>query len=380
MSRFQKVTVKQRTLTNGKYRWKTYYVEGFTHLGERIRIQRKKKSEAYAIAQELDIKLLNSELDVRPLSTRLDRNQVKQAEHAFHRLQGRWTLDYAIDFFLKHHYDPREVITYEKAREQFLTFKTGQGIKLRSLKSVTGKFGSCLNTGTPIHHVSQDDIERFLVENIDNPKSWNNYRADLHNLFAFCIGKRWMKENPAANIPRKKVSRGRPDIIRADAAERMLRTLSRYRGGAYVRYFALALFAGIRPGEDGELSKLAVACLEDGSTHIDLDNDVIHIEPEISKTGEYRRVPIRANLKAWLLAYPGPIIPVNFHRKARIIRKHFKLTHDICRHTFISMNVAAYGSIGRAALEAGNSEQIIKRHYHQQVSEAEGKRFWEIMP
>jgi hypothetical protein len=50
------------------------------------------------------------------------------------------------------------------------------------------------------------------------------------------------------------------------------------------------------------------------------------------------------------------------------------------RHTFISMHVAKYRSIGEAALQAGNSESIIRKHYLDLKSTAEAEQFFSIMP
>ena len=61
-----------------------------------------------------------------------------------------------------------------------------------------------------------------------------------------------------------------------------------------VPYFALTLFAGIRPDyQDGEISKLA-------HQDIRMDTDVILIEPEVSKVNEKRSIDIQPNLKVWL--------------------------------------------------------------------------------
>ena len=145
-----------------------------------------------------------------------------------------------------------------------------------------------------------------------------------------------------------------------------------------VPYFALALFAGLRTGDDGELQKLARHA-ERGKL-IDLENGVIHIQPDISKTGQYRQVTIRENLSRWLVAYPLPILPKNHSRLIKAVRAQFKLTHDILRHTFFSMHIAAFDSVGRAALEGGNTEGIIRRHYLNMTNPEEGKRFWKIQP
>jgi hypothetical protein len=67
----------------------------------------------------------------------------------------------------------------------------------------------------------------------------------------------------------------------------------------------------------------------------------------------------------------------------RIRRKVFSafgLTHDVLRHTFISMFVAKFRSMGEAALQAGNSESIIRKHYLDLKSAAEAEQFWGILP
>ena len=79
-------------------------------------------------------------------------------------------------------------------------------------------------------------------------------------------------------------------------------------------------------------------------------------------------------------AFPGPIIPVNFDRLAKRARKAFKISPDEARHSFISYHVAVHRSLGEAALQAGNSESIIRRHYLNLHSQEEGRKFFGIVP
>jgi integrase len=144
-----------------------------------------------------------------------------------------------------------------------------------------------------------------------------------------------------------------------------------------VPFFALCLFAGIRPClRTGEILRLK-------PEHIKLSEGVIRIDGEVSKVREPRMVTIQPNLAAWLLAYPlakYPIIPTNLqHIREKAVAK-FNLSHDVMRHTFISMHVAKYRSIGEAALQAGNSESIIRKHYLDLKSTAEAEQFFSIMP
>ena len=64
----------------------------------------------------------------------------------------------------------------------------------------------------------------------------------------------------------------------------------------------------------------------------------------------------------------------------REIRKKFNLGHDVLRHTYISMTVGAFRSVGDAALQAGNSEAVIRKHYLDLKSVEEADEFWRIVP
>jgi len=150
-----------------------------------------------------------------------------------------------------------------------------------------------------------------------------------------------------------------------------------YRGGILAPFFALALFAGVRPDyRNGEMSKLVVGA-------VNLDTGTIHIEPEVSKVNMKRNITIQPNLDAWLRAYPlntYPIIVRNFLRLRTHVTKKFGLSHDVLRHTFISMHVAKFRSMGDTALQAGNSEEIIRKYYLDVKSQAEGEKFFAIVP
>jgi hypothetical protein len=73
-------------------------------------------------------------------------------------------------------------------------------------------------------------------------------------------------------------------------------------------------------------------------------------------------------------------VPVNIPNTRRRVFAKFGLTHDVLRHTFISMHVGKYRSMGEAALQAGNSEAIIRKHYLDLKTPAEAEEFFGIMP
>ncbi len=76
-----------------------------------------------------------------------------------------------------------------------------------------------------------------------------------------------------------------------------------------------------------------------------------------------------------------PIVPTKHLRNTRaLVAKQFALSKDVLRHTFISMFVAKFRSLGEAALQAGNSEAIIRKHYLDLKSAAEADAFFSILP
>jgi hypothetical protein len=94
-------------------------------------------------------------------------------------------------------------------------------------------------------------------------------------------------------------------------------------------------------------------------------------------------VTIQPNLAAWLRAYPlerFPIVPPNLQKLRAAVAKKFDLSKDVMRHTFISMFVAKFRSMGEAALQAGNSETIIRKHYLDLKNKDEAEDFFGIMP
>jgi integrase len=122
-----------------------------------------------------------------------------------------------------------------------------------------------------------------------------------------------------------------------EQARALMEYVARFKEGRLARYFALALFAGIRPG--GELEKLAAY-----PNLIDLHNQVVRISPAIAKTGKPRQITIHDNLYQWLTQFGGDLLPVNHDRDLKHIRQKFGLSRDVLRHTFISMHIGAFKS------------------------------------
>jgi hypothetical protein len=410
----------------------TYYrVQGYLPNGTRFRKRFKTLAQAEGELAVERVKITNLDTAINTVATPLSREQVRDAEGALNRLKGRYSLAEAVEYFLLHYAEPEEVKLLHEALNPFLDARERAGVRARSLSQLQAtvsafiswytldqlpeRFASDLRAARAnlpqgkqnqsrvvlkefetiasdfsrpaVHQVTSTDVVRFLqsIRTKDGQaaasrKTWNNYRADLHAFFAWTANRqrRWLRENPVTAVDKFKDGRGVPTSLNVKQARLLMDYVASYEGGKMIKFFALALFAGLRTGPDGELYKLARD--EDRAKLIDLARGVIHVQPAISKTHQYRQVIIRPNLKQWLTKDEGEILPINYDRMLKHIRAKFHLGHDVLRHTFFSMHIAAFKSVGEAAIEGGNTESVVKRHYLNLSSYTEGKDFWALAP
>jgi hypothetical protein len=367
--------------------YQSYQVIWKDHEGRRQRKQFADHNEAALFSSEKHTELLNRGSSHRNVSTILSEPDIRAAESCITRLGGKYKLAEAVDFFLKHFHEPDFKITVSEASVKFRASLEGRvrdrtlvqmGYSLRHFEEFSKNYF--------LHEITPEDVVRFLQSlrardgvNAASKKTWNNYRTDLYQFFGWCGDKprRWISGNPAADATRFKIDREQINVLALDQCKALMNYVAEFRGGELVRYFALALFAGIRP--DGELRKLA-----QHSELADLGNRVIRITPMIAKTRKARQVQIRPNLHKWLTRYPAEILPSNWKPDVARIRERFglnvALNHDVLRHTFISMHIGAFKSFADAAIESGNSEQIIKDSYLNTSSLSQAKAFWKIGP
>ena len=125
---------------------------------------------------------------------------------------------------------------------------------------------------------------------------------------------------------------------------------------------------------------------------------IIEIKAGTAKTASRRVIPILPNLAAWLKDYwqdEGPICQYAYMadefgdlaRRATAERKKkkadapdFKWKHNALRHSFISYRVAMTQDVAKVSLEAGNSPQMIFKHYRELVRPDAAKAWFAIMP
>ncbi len=367
---------------NGSPSWR---VAGWLH-GLRIRKNFKTQEEAAAEKAALEVNAAQFAAGIRSTATFLTDDQLREAEAGFRRIKAApRSLTFYLDYALTNFREPEHEKPVADAVKEYFAAKKLENertlLSLRQLRSIENELGIFLRH-FPKGTVSQFTPARlltYLERGKPGLKTYNNRRGLISTFFKFAFQKDWIVTNPVEKTPHHRINhrRGSAVTITATQARDLMAYLETFEKGALVPHFALCLFAGIRPCiRYGEISRLKAESVR-------LDTGTIHIEPEVSKVRMKRLVTIHPNLAAWLRAYPlkeFPIVPVNIPNTRRRVFAKFGLTHDVLRHTFISMHVGKYRSMGEAALQAGNSEAIIRKHYLDLKTPAEAEEFFGIMP
>ncbi|MEO7599006.1 MAG: hypothetical protein ABIV50_08740 [Opitutus sp.] len=325
---------------------------------------------------------------LRPKITRLSQAELAQAEAAVEILRdtGYSLLDAVRHGFRSAPAAGQEARPIKDALQQFLAERepfVGPR-RHQSLRTTGEQFLQFVGANVSIADITTERVLKWLRAKGDlKKKSWNNYRADLFTLFAWCAARprSWITENPVTPVPQHKIIRALPERLEVGQARELMLYLEE-KHPEWCVCFVLTLFLGIRPDrKSGELAKLA-ACVERDGLGKYLCNGALHITAEISKDQRSRQAMVPTNVEQWLSRYkvtPTAIWPES-HLTYQFIRDRFQIPHDGLRHTAISAHVSLHGSFADAACQFGNSESMIRAHYFNRMSKDEAAEFYRILP
>lgn len=379
--RNQSFSVSRFKNRNGVF---SFRVDGRLH-GVRIRRNFKTREEAAAEKSHLELKALQLASNLRVVTTSLTEDQVREAEAIFRRLADcEQSLSFCVDFMRANYRPPVAPKPLVEAVAAYVALKEHELVQdlisepylVRLRREIYRLPKRC--PVTAVADLTPARLVAYFEYGRGSRKTYNNRRGVVSGFLKFALQREWLAENPLVKIPAQRLRRRRSgaQTLTAATARELMEFVATHHPTA-VPYFVLCLFAGIRPClRTGEIVRLKPA-------HVRLTEGIIRIDGEVSKVREPRTIAIQPNLAAWLHAYPlqnFPIIPANLQHLREKVAEQCDLSHDVMRHTFISMFVGKYRSLGEAALQAGNSESIIRKHYLDLKSTAEAEQFFGIMP
>ena len=321
---------------------------------------------------------------VRETGVPLDAAAQEYSE-AWKHLAGVSLVD-AAKFYARHHGRGITRKPIGEAIDEMIATKKASGLSelyLSDLRYRLGAFKAAYHCD--VNALAPEDIGTFFAELKLSPRSYNNFLRTLSTFFAFAQKQGWLsREADLLSRVEKRREKSAPVEIFSPS---QLADLFEHASSELRPCIALAAFAGLRSEEILRLEW----------SDIDRRSGFVEIAAAKAKTATRRLVPITDNLAAWLAGASrnGPqiwtkskawffeslreaVASINESRRPKA--GLFEWKQNALRHSFISYRLADTQDINRVALEAGNSPQMIFRHYRELATPEQARSWFSIQP
>jgi integrase len=312
---------------------------------------------------------------VREFSFPLDAVALEYSE-AKKLLDGVPLLD-AARFYARHHGKGIKRKSVASAVDEMILRKTDKGVSdvyLRDLRYRLGVFSQAFHC--ELNTIIPDDVAKFFENLRLSPRSHNNFLRALRTFFAFAQRHEWLSKEVdlLCKVEKHNERRVPTDIFTSSELAALLRNAST----KLTPCLALAAFAGLRSAEILRLDW----------SDVERRPGFIEVAAHKAKTAARRIVPISENLSHWLAIAPRcgahvwPHSKDSFFKAMRRAADNAKIKwkQNALRHSFISYRLAEIQDVNRVALEAGNSPQMIFRHYRELATPEQARSWFTIAP
>lgn len=261
---------------------------------------------------------------------------------------------------------------------------------LRDFENRAGKISRDLGT-IPLAELTKDEVYHWLKGLNLASRTTKNYRMVLAEMLHFAHQKRYLLDNPIAELTRLEIkeieghgSRTRqPAILSPKQAENLLTTAFNHPDLDLGAAVVLGLFGGVRTEELKRLKWDAVRVNE--------EHPFVVVGPEIAKKRCIRNVPLPTCAVAWLQVWPRRSESVTRSAHANDYQKRFKKLCRLAkipweanamRHSFGTFHYALYGNPIETARILGHKtdDRVLFDHYRALASKAQGETYFAILP
>lgn len=369
--------------------------------GKVIRKNFKTEDEATTYKQNLEREAMNA-APLPAITTRLTSEQAVEAEHCFRLLDGKaLTMTQAIKWALENYNPSKNVRSVEDAFIEFIADKKAANKREAFTRTLTQRLKLLVtNHGkTPVHQITEEQVKAIIHrKGVGHYNQESDYRAHT-NFFNWCRVKEYISASPMDKFQKVEVDQEEPVVLPLEDCKVFMKEAEDFADGKLVPYMTLTLFCAIRPFEVVRLWEV------EGWKCINLDDKIITLGPKITKGRSRRNVDIPDNAVAFLRKHykKTPIVGANWRKDFDALKafagysgraedeegqeqegennRNLKpWVKDILRHTAISYHFALHEHEGKTGKWAGNSPDMIHKHYKGLVRKADVSAFWAIMP
>jgi hypothetical protein len=310
-------------------------------------------------------------------ANRLTTDHLLDAASALDTLKGSASLNEAARFYIKHTTPPDGgKHTIKELADAYVESKAKANLSpytVRDARDMLSPFARQFGD-MQIAEISSTEIESWHDRQSQGQDRKYKRRNMLVGMFNYAVARNYRIDNPAEILPSTKIRRKKTSILTVKDAENLIL----YAADNYpemVPYFALCMFAGVRPR--GEMEKLDWADL-------DFSEREIFISEEVSKTNDERCITMTDALVAWLLPYrqdSGSIYYSRYHFEQVRKGARVRWSKDVMRHSFGSYHLAMWKNMGDTMEQMGDTNvRTYKNHYRRAIKGNVAPKFWSIRP
>jgi len=218
--------------------------------------------------------------------------------------------------------------------------------------------------------VSSSHLEKIFKKRNWQRSTIDGVIAKISPFFSWLVRESFIEKNPCGDIQKPIRDNSKPPSIFSVLSVVNLLTVALKYDPEFAKYFAIGLFAGVRPHEIERLNEK------------DISERYIEITAANAKCRKRRLVNVMPNLKEWLKVSPNTPLKNKRRRKLALIKvAGISWAHDIMRHSYASYHLAHFSSADKTALEMGHRDtNMLFRHYRQLVTKEDAEKFWAIRP
>lgn len=291
---------------------------------------------------------------------------------------GDTPMHVAVEFYLQH-FKAVTARRVDEAIKEFIDLQRERGCSDRYVGTLENRlepFGTHFSPRNT-HEILKDEIYSYLKDKQWSPKTQSNFLGTFMSFARYCCEKHYLSKQALGelqSIPVAKEKTKTPEVFTPAEMANLL-ALCNPRDLAYV---AITAFAG---GRRAEIQRLRWK-------DVDLEEKVIRMDSEITKTNSRRILEISDVLLQWLkvagvgknedlvVRLEDPLMDI----RTKFRERNLVWKHNALRHSFISYDLAANQNAARTAELSGTSVGMIKKHYKSLVSKKAAETYFGLTP
>lgn len=370
-----------------KQEWRAKFEDAKTAALEACRTISRGQQVSLPLVNGERMEYLRANEALTPIGVKLDVAAHEYAS-AVSLLDGRATITEACRAWIKQHVNEIPRVDVLKAVAEIVHQAKTDGksaMRLKQLSNVLDRFAVNFNVG--VQEITPALLSQYLARLPLSERTRRNHRDVIKFFNRFCVLRGYLPKGTDWLEGVQKYSARKFGAIEIFTPEEMKLLLSK-ADKRLVPFLAIGAFAGLRHAEIARLDWSEIE-LTDGA-----GDSFIEVRADKAKTQTRRLVPVKDNLKAWLLPHrktAGKVCP--FENATKQLLKTAGATGDdanhiepmtwkknALRHSCISYRIAECGDVPRVSDESGNSVTVIRSNYLKRVKPSAAAEWFALMP